>query len=266
MTKRTPLDRLEESARRLVEGSFDRLLGGRLDVADMAAEVARAVRSGYRDGAFPTVIQVELNPADYAFWHANQPDLARDLAAMVTELARRYDVRLLSRPQVDVTANTALGRNAIAVRCAHIMTDDGTEPLDRSATGLTGRTQVDEALRALDAFVVVAGRYHVVLDKPLMRIGRKASNDIVVNAPTVSRRHAQLRWRFGRFILVDLGSRGGTTVNGRRVDECVLHPGDVIGLSDQTLIYGEGSDETRRVRPVAADETQLYTPRSADGA
>ncbi|HSM55131.1 MAG TPA: FHA domain-containing protein, partial [Candidatus Sulfomarinibacteraceae bacterium] len=45
----------------------------------------------------------------------------------------------------------------------------------------------------------------------------------------------------GRFILYDLGSRGGITVNGERAKECLLQPGDLIALSDKIpLIYGEG--------------------------
>jgi pSer/pThr/pTyr-binding forkhead associated (FHA) protein len=54
--------------------------------------------------------------------------------------------------------------------------------------------------------------------------------------PGVSRRHAHLRFRDGRWILQDLESTNGTTVNGVRVGRCELRPGDVIGVGDTRLL------------------------------
>ena len=47
---------------------------------------------------------------------------------------------------------------------------------------------------------------------------------------TVSRRHAELRLREGSWILRDLGSSNGTWVNGRRVMEAEVAPGDEVVL------------------------------------
>jgi pSer/pThr/pTyr-binding forkhead associated (FHA) protein len=57
--------------------------------------------------------------------------------------------------------------------------------------------------------------------------------------PRVSRAHAQIRAIRGQYVLFDLNSTGGTMVNGRRVHQCALKPGDVISLSGVPLIYGE---------------------------
>jgi pSer/pThr/pTyr-binding forkhead associated (FHA) protein len=46
----------------------------------------------------------------------------------------------------------------------------------------------------------------------------------------VSRRHAELRAEDGRWIVRDLGSSNGTWVNGRRVMEAEVRPGDVLHL------------------------------------
>jgi pSer/pThr/pTyr-binding forkhead associated (FHA) protein len=40
-------------------------------------------------------------------------------------------------------------------------------------------------------------------------------------------------------VIYDLGSSGGTLVNGDRVSECLLQPGDVINLAGVQVIYGE---------------------------
>ena len=70
---------------------------------------------------------------------------------------------------------------------------------------------------------------------------------MVLDAATVSRRHAQLRWRYGHFVLYDLSQRHGrTTVNNQPVTECVLQPGDVITLSQIKLLYAEGQTTPKR--------------------
>jgi hypothetical protein len=67
-------------------------------------------------------------------------------------------------------------------------------------------------------------------------VGRHQACDVVLEDLSVSRRHAQLRFRDGSWILRDLGSTNGTTVNGRRVVRCRLLPGDRVTLGDESLV------------------------------
>src|SRR2546428_12741160 len=61
------------------------------------------------------------------------------------------------------------------------------------------------------------------------RIGRDASNDIVLSRPTVSRRHAVVKATPGGDVtIVDVGSSSGTFVNGARVSEAPLSAGAEI--------------------------------------
>jgi FHA domain len=66
-------------------------------------------------------------------------------------------------------------------------------------------------------------------------IGRHPSCDVIVPAPTVSRRHAQLTFRDGGWTVQDLESTNGTRVNGQPVGRCRLRPGDQLRLADQAL-------------------------------
>jgi FHA domain-containing protein len=50
---------------------------------------------------------------------------------------------------------------------------------------------------------------------------------------TVSRCHARLRYRDGRWILQDLSSTNGTHVNGVPVGRCELRPGDHVALGEE---------------------------------
>ena len=61
-------------------------------------------------------------------------------------------------------------------------------------------------------------------------IGRSSACQLVLGDDTVSRRHAELRTEDGRWLLRDLGSSNGTWVNGRRVIEAEVRPGDLVQL------------------------------------
>jgi hypothetical protein len=59
-------------------------------------------------------------------------------------------------------------------------------------------------------------------------IGRSSSCQLVLGDDTVSRRHAELRFEDGRWLLRDLGSSNGTYVNGRWITEAEVRRGDVV--------------------------------------
>jgi hypothetical protein len=60
--------------------------------------------------------------------------------------------------------------------------------------------------------------------------------DVVLEHPTVSRKHAQLHHRDGAWVLQDLDSTNGTTINGKRVVRSRLEPGDRVTLGRQTVV------------------------------
>jgi hypothetical protein len=66
-------------------------------------------------------------------------------------------------------------------------------------------------------------------------IGRHAGCDVVLSRDTVSRRHARLVFRDGKWIIHDLKSTNGTVVNGNYVGRCELCPGDRLVLGEDCL-------------------------------
>jgi hypothetical protein len=67
-------------------------------------------------------------------------------------------------------------------------------------------------------------------------LGRHHDCDVVLEDATVSRRHAQLRFRDGSWVVRDLESTNGTRVNGQSVVRCRLEPGDHLMLGDESLV------------------------------
>src|SRR5262245_37309981 len=72
-----------------------------------------------------------------------------------------------------------------------------------------------------------------VFDKPEVTIGRVQGNDIVLPKGNVSKRHARIVLKDGKFIIVDLKSTNGTSVNGRKITSpLVVKESDKIYISD----------------------------------
>src|SRR3954447_20349776 len=88
-------------------------------------------------------------------------------------------------------------------------------------------------------------------------IGRKEGNTIRLTERNVSRRHARLLRKEGRYVLEDLSSYIGTKVNGAKITGPVpLNDGDQVGIGDYRLAI-------KVERPV----TSLgYPPAPAPGA
>jgi len=68
------------------------------------------------------------------------------------------------------------------------------------------------------------------------RIGRETDNDVVLDDQATSRRHAQIQFQDGKYVLTDLGSANGTLLNDQRVTERTLSDGDVIRIGQNVIL------------------------------
>jgi transcriptional regulator with GAF, ATPase, and Fis domain len=72
------------------------------------------------------------------------------------------------------------------------------------------------------------------------RLGTHASNDVVIDDPTVSRFHCELVIERGGVRIRDTDSRNGTVVDGMRVFDAILRPGSVLELGRTALRFELG--------------------------
>ena len=72
------------------------------------------------------------------------------------------------------------------------------------------------------------------LEKPLIFVGRTEENDLPLNDPSVSRRHAQIRIAptADRFTVLDLRSSNGTFVDGKLIKRAECVPGSVVRFGE----------------------------------
>jgi pilus assembly protein CpaF len=73
-------------------------------------------------------------------------------------------------------------------------------------------------------------------DRSEINVGRVQGNDLMLPKGNVSKRHARLLYRDGRFIVTDLKSTNGTYVNGRKIAQAtIVREGDKIYIGDFVL-------------------------------
>ena len=77
-------------------------------------------------------------------------------------------------------------------------------------------------------------------EKTTLTLGRDASNDIVVDNPSVSRYHAQIERVGQRYRVRDLRSSNGTFVNDERIEgEVWLQPDDTVRIGGYRFVVGK---------------------------
>ncbi|MEB2312732.1 MAG: protein kinase [Sorangiineae bacterium] len=91
------------------------------------------------------------------------------------------------------------------------------------------------------------------LDKPLMSIGRRNNQDIMLPEATVSGAHATVRWQAGSWVVEDLGSTNGTYADhsfDRKKTVTMLHGGEAqLGECRVKLVsFHEGSPQHERAK------------------
>lgn len=239
------LARFEEFVEDLLEGSLAQLMRSPVQPAEIAKRLERAMEQGQRASVgkvlVPTRYTVLLHPDDFAALAPARGALEREMARFIVERVQERGFSLLTRPRITLRAEPEIRQRRVRVKAE--LTDEGEEEETTElewtpmfAAPLKGAAIPQAGLRFRD----VAGRVCLVpLDQPQICLGRARDNDVILDDPHVSRYHARIILRYGQFVLQDLDSSYGTTVNGHPVEECVLRPGDRIVLGAMELYYEE---------------------------
>ncbi len=233
---RTKLDQIEARLQALIESSL--ALFARGDAQHrLAHELVQAVQESLRTGPdgrsiAPDLYTIYLHPDSLAYWNDHR-EVLDAISKNLRDAAREYDVSFTRDPEIYLQADPNLPPEGLRV--------DASEQPDtagHTAAFTAVPTTTPDSIPH-NAFLIVEGDRVFPLTLRVINIGRRADNNLVLSDPRVSRAHAQIRAVRGQYVLFDLNSTGGTLVNGRRIHQCALKPGDVVSLSGVPLIYGE---------------------------
>lgn len=187
----------------------------------------------------PDVYTLVMHPETSAKWQDQQ--LLTILLQSIATVAQEAGLRFTISPTITVSTDEKIPLNDAEVVASHrieSMADTNATPLDTGSL-------IDDSKLPENAFLIVEGVKVFPLTLPVVNIGRRLDNQLIIDDPRVSRNHAQLRTIKGRYVVFDLNSTGGTFVNGQRTSQSVLYPGDVISLAGVALIFGQDNPPPR---------------------
>lgn len=118
-----------------------------------------------------------------------------------------------------------------------VITSASTPPSRDTAKIFAMDSPKDDHQLPLQGYLVTSTDEIFELSDRIINIGRQSDNQLVVDNLLVSRLHAQIRALKGKHVIFDIDSTAGTKVNGKRIRQHSLNPGDVIEIADVTLIY-----------------------------
>lgn len=240
------LDSLESRLKNLLEGTLDRLLfpGASGSLTNQLVKMIdeKLPTLDLNDSRAPDRIHLAVSPERIDAWQELTPTLNQ--AAEILEDSWKEQGFYFKHPlEIKLWSDPDQTIDGIGIRTSY---QGEVPPNFDTALQEVPHNSSAPALPA-GAYLIINGTEQVVLDKPVINIGRRSTCDVVINDPMVSRDHLQLRVQQGKYILFDLSSTGGTTINNRPVTTATLKPGDVIRIGKTILIYnqtltGQGTD------------------------
>lgn len=210
----------ERRLENLVEGVFARVFRSGLRPIELGRRLAREMdvnRSIDVRGRplAPNAFTILLSAEDHARFAEIGDALTRELCDAAREHARDEGYSFMGPVLVELVVDAKLRAGEFRI-----------EARMREGEGGVGAGSL--LLPSGDRYVL--GDHTVVL-------GRLPECDITLVDTNVSRRHAEIRPRGDRFVVVDLGSTNGSKVNGIRVAERELVDGDELTFGNTRFVF-----------------------------
>jgi len=205
-----PFMRIETVCARIVERAFARIFPSALEPSQIGRKLVALYEAAPSDAYV-----VSVHPSDFARLVPHREQLEAQWRQLLAELG------------------TALGGGTGSVSVV----------LRPDAEVVAGSVTIEAVV---DAVPPPPPRYELAVESgpqagcrfPLegeVTIGRSPANDVVLNDPQVSRRHARIILEDGRVTIEDVGSLNGTYVNGERAGRARLSANDAIVIGETKL-------------------------------
>ena len=203
----------------LCEEDCHRLSAARLMKAMHEAALRKVIRDDcFMDGSLTIKIEKNSDAGDDAIVIA---------AEFVAEVEQEEDTIDLEN---DVLSHTLL---------ENIVSDDEEKTIVADKTKIIETMRTSSPRRIEYDLAVITDRtsQEIILGERQIYIGRKNTNDFVLQDDSASRIHAYVAYERHRHVLYDAGSLNGTSVNKKSVTRCELNDGDKILIGSTLLVY-----------------------------
>jgi pSer/pThr/pTyr-binding forkhead associated (FHA) protein len=232
------LNELESHIQNLLEDQLLKFLPGYKPEDRIFQQLAVAMYRSLKEQSgitfAPNIYVIITHPTTINRWQIALHGV-EELAEILHLAGERSGFKFLTKPVISTAVDPDMTIDEI-----HIIASYTSEGIPETQELIVGGTKnIPFTSNPRNAFLILGGTKIIPLDHPVINVGRRLDNQVVIDDPRVSRLHAQLRIVKDHFVLFDLNSTGGTYINGRRTVQSILTPGDVISLAGITLIFGQ---------------------------
>lgn len=242
------LDKFEQSIERIMEGASGSLFRQSIQPAEIGRKLERAMLAQQRvsmgSSIVPNVYTVKLHPKDYEQFADYREGLARQMEAWLAQVATDRNLSVVERIRVSIAEDSGAKRRHPDVTAS--ISDGRAQPQPRANVHPPAPAQATSvyrveppanrqtaSLRAVDG--PNRGRTYP-MPPGSTSVGRSPENDIVLDSPDVSRRHARIECTRNGIRVHDLNSTNGTRVNGEAVRIADLDERDELSFGGQRLV------------------------------
>lgn len=166
-------------------------------------------------------------------------DLEKQVEKLTTSIAE-YEYKLAKKSEAINCLLAELAKKSHEIDSIGEMEDVIQEIDDRMSERIDERTRPPgERVTRLLVGKIDQQELRFPLFKDRLTIGRTQQNDIQLDAPYISRRHAVVATEGDATRVIDWGSKNGVYVNSRRVTEHFLKNGDIVTIGNAKFRYEE---------------------------
>jgi Protein of unknown function (DUF3662)/FHA domain len=257
------LKHIEKRMETLVEGVFGRAFRRQIHPVEIAKGLTKQMDEGRMVSISrtyaPNDFTVHLSKEDTESIRAYQASLNDELIQYASTHAENKNYHLMTPPRIRFEIEDTLRFGEFGIT-AKLTGGDGPRekgaPQDTSGQTRIFRTEessggeldqgtatisADEARRhglAREIVELVLGdERHQLEGRGPWSVGRSQENDILINDPNVSRRHARISRADNGFIVEDLGSTNGTLLDGAPIDRERIEGGDELTFGQSTARF-----------------------------
>ena len=270
----------------LVEGVFGRAFRRQIHPVEIAKGLTKQMDEGRMVSISrtyaPNDFTVHLSKQDTESIQAYQAALREELIQYAATHADNKSYHLMTPPKIRFATEDSLRFGEFGVTAKLTGPADGprekdapsdtsgqtrifrTDDITSTANASGGGDQGTAAISTADAKrhglarerveLVLDGEPHLLEGRGPWTVGRSQDNDVPINDPNVSRRHARLTRSDNGFIVEDLGSTNGTLLDGAPIDRERIENGDELTFGQSVAHF------VRRIEAPGAD------PRGGEAA
>ena len=182
----------------------------------------------------PTRFNIVMSPQECSRWK-NQPDWENAILHTLSDTAHELGCKFEHTPVLALTGDPSLNYSEVYIEAVTPLEPLGeTNAVPISQEKLLARSPGEFPMKA---GLILENESIYMISHRVTNIGRRSTNHLVLNDLRVSRTHAQIRFVNAGFIIFDIGSSGGTYINGERITQAHLRSGDVISLAGVKMIF-----------------------------